>query len=54
MPDTIIILFVLHPYSREAFFVSEDENDIIIEEIRRKILNLAQTFSALVKVKGEL
>ena len=38
--------------SREAFFVNKDDNDIIIEEIRRKILNLAQTFSAVVKVKG--
>jgi hypothetical protein len=37
---------------RDAFFVvGEDDNDIIIEEIRRKILNLAQTFSAVVKVK---
>ena len=39
-------------FHREAFFVSEEDNEIITEEIRRKILNLAQTFSAEVKVKG--
>ena len=32
--------------------MSEEDNEIITEEIRRKILNLAQTFSAVVKVKG--
>ena len=37
---------------REAFSVSKEDNDIITEEIRRKILNLAQFFSAVVNVKG--
>lgn len=39
-------------HHREAFSVSQEDNDIITEEIRRKILNLAQNFSAVVKVKG--
>ena len=37
---------------REAFAVSEEDNEIISEDIKRKILNLAQNFSAVVKVKG--
>ena len=32
--------------------MSKEDNDIITEEIRRKILNLAQFFSAVVNVKG--
>ena len=49
----MMIIFIPH-FSplREAFSVSEEDNDIITEEIRRKILNLAQTFSAVVKAKG--
>ena len=32
--------------------MSEADNSLITEEIKRKILDLAQYFSAVVKVKG--
>jgi hypothetical protein len=51
MHRTVINHAVMFNTLREAFSVSEEDNEIITEEIRRKILNLAQTFSAVVKVK---